>query len=77
MKKGSARSSANIEGYLPHPEAIGDDLIKKILVLILLLKKAIIEGDVVPLLMDRNWYKETVDPYFNSEQESNYYEIIN
>ena len=77
MKKAISKSKKIIKKYLLHQDAIGDDLIKKIIVYTLLMKKAIKENAFFPYLMNTNWFKETVDLYFNSEYESKYNEIMN
>ena len=56
---------------------MGNDLIKKIIVFTLLMKKKIIEKDFFPYLMETYWFKETVDLYFNNECEMKYNEIMN
>jgi glyoxylase-like metal-dependent hydrolase (beta-lactamase superfamily II) len=77
MKKAISKSKKTIEKYLLHRDAIGDDLIKKIIVYTLLMKKTIKENAFFPYLMDTNWFKETVDLYFNSKYESKYNKIMN
>ena len=56
---------------------IGEDLIKKIIVYTLLMKKGFTEKDFFPYLMDRIWYKETVDLYFKGRYQLKYDEVIN
>jgi len=77
MKKAISKSKKTIEKYLLHRDAIGDDLIKKIIVYTLLMKKTIKQNILFPYLMDTYWFKETVDLYFNGEYETKYNEIIN
>ncbi len=77
MKKAISRSKKTIGKYLLHRDAIGDDLIKKIIVYTLLMKKTIKENALFPYLMDTYWFKETVDLYFNGEYETKYNEIMN
>ncbi|MDI6686979.1 MAG: hypothetical protein QME06_02040 [Desulfobacterales bacterium] len=66
-----------IERYLLYRETVGDDLIKKIMVYTLLMKKTIKEKAFFLYLMDTYWFKETVDLYFNGEYERKYNEIMN
>ena len=77
IKKAILRSKEKIERYLLDRDIIGDDLIKKIVVYTLLMKKTINENDFFPYLMDTYWYKETVDYYFNNEYEMKYKQIMN
>ena len=77
IKKAILKSMAKIERYLLDRDMIGNDLIKKIIVYTLLMKKIIKENDLFPYLMDTYWFKETVDLYFNSEYEMKYNEIMN
>jgi glyoxylase-like metal-dependent hydrolase (beta-lactamase superfamily II) len=77
MKKALSKCSKKIEHYLMHRDTIGEDLIKKIIVYTLLMKKRIRETTFFPYLMETHWFKETVDLYFNSEYEAKYTEIMN
>jgi glyoxylase-like metal-dependent hydrolase (beta-lactamase superfamily II) len=77
LKKAIRKSTNKIERYLLEKDIIGDDLIKKIIVYTLLMKKTINENDFFPFLMDTYWFKETTDLYFNSEYEMKYNEIMN
>ena len=77
IKKAILKSKEKIERCLIDRDIIGNDLIKKIIVYTLLMKKAIKENDLFPYLMDTHWFKETVDLYFNSEYEMKYNEIMN
>lgn len=77
FKGALAKSKEKIEGYIRHRELIGNDLIKKILVYTLLMKKTIKESDFLPYLMDTYWFTETVDLYFSGEYEKKYSEIMN
>lgn len=76
MKSALAKSRKKIETYLLHRDAVGDDLIKKITVYTLLMKKTIPEETFFPSLMATHWFKETVDLYFNGEYLLKYDETI-
>ncbi|CAB1078450.1 hypothetical protein D1AOALGA4SA_6189 [Olavius algarvensis Delta 1 endosymbiont] len=71
------KSKKRIDRYFRKPDQIGNDLIKKIIVYTLMMKKTIKETEFFPYLMDTYWFKETVDLYFNGEYEMKYNEIIN
>ncbi|MBU2629803.1 MAG: MBL fold metallo-hydrolase, partial [Proteobacteria bacterium] len=76
---GSALSNSKekIEHYMLDREVLGNDLIKKIIVYTLLMKKEFKETEFFPYLMDTVWFKETCDLYFNSEYETKYKDIMN
>ena len=76
LKKAIIKSNKKIEMYLLDREKIGNDLIKRIIIYILLMKKTIKEKDLYPYLMGTYWYKETVDLYFNNEYELKYDETM-
>jgi len=77
IKKAIRKSKERIERYLGDRSLIGSDLIKKIIVYTLLMKRIIKENEFFPYLMGTYWFKETVDLYFNSEYEQKYNEIMN
>ena len=76
LKKALSKSKARIEKYLLERDLIGSDLLKKIIIYTLLMKKTIKEKDLFPYLMKTYWYKETVDLYFNGAYEIKYNEIM-
>jgi glyoxylase-like metal-dependent hydrolase (beta-lactamase superfamily II) len=77
MPKAIAKSKKRIENFLRHPEAIGDDLLKKIIVYTLMMKNLMPAVSLFEYLMDTYWYKETIDLYFKGQYEAKYDEIIN
>ena len=77
MKGTIKKSKERIKRFLCHPEKTGEDLIKKIIVYTLMMKKNTKESAFFPYLMNTPWFKETVDLYFNSEYESTYSDIMN
>ncbi|MDO9565146.1 MAG: MBL fold metallo-hydrolase [Candidatus Desulfaltia sp.] len=77
IKKAISKSKEKIERYLLCRETVGDDLIKKIMVYTLLMKKTVKENTFFSDLMDTYWFKETVELYFNGEYERKYNEIMN
>ena len=77
MKKALLKSQKRIEHFLQHPDAIGADLLKKIIVYTLMMKKVMKADTLFDYLMNTYWFKETVDLYFNGEYEAKYDEIIN
>jgi glyoxylase-like metal-dependent hydrolase (beta-lactamase superfamily II) len=77
MPKAIARSKQRIDNFLRNPEAIGDDLLKKIIVYTLMMKKNMPVDTLFDYLMDTYWFKETVDLYFKGRYEAKYKEVIN
>jgi len=74
--KAIEKSRKKIEAYLKDRTLIGRDLLKKILMYTLLMKKGMKEKDVFPYLMDTIWFPETVDFYFNADYKGIYSEIM-
>jgi hydroxyacylglutathione hydrolase len=77
MPKAIDRSKQRIDNFLRHPENIGDDVLKKIIVYTLLMKKSMPADTLFGYLMDTYWFKETVDLYFKGQYEAKYDEVIN
>ena len=71
-----SRTRKRLEGYLADRQRIGSDLLKKLIVYTLLMKKAVAAEGFYALLMDTVWYKETVDLYFNGAYRSTYDKIL-
>ena len=71
-----AKALSKIDRYLEEGEIVGKDLIKKILVYTLLMKKSVKEQDLFPHLMKTNWFRETVDLYFSGEYETIYQQTM-
>jgi len=77
IQQSISKSKKRIEKYMIHKERIGDDLLKKIVVYTLLMKRIIEAETFFSYLMSTCWFKETVDFYFDNEYELKYNEIIN
>ena len=71
-----SKAKAKIDQYMGDRERMGKDLIKKIIVYTLLMKKSMNEEDLFPYLMAKVWYKETVDLYFNGDYAIIYSQIM-
>ena len=71
-----SKAMERIDRCMEDREIIGKDLIKKIIVYTLLMKKSMNEQDFFPYLMETVWFRETVDLYFNSEYEIIYQQIM-
>ncbi len=75
VKKAISRSAKKVEGLLAQPDRVGMDLLKKIIVYTLLMRKTIREERFFPHLMDTHWFKETIALYFNGEFLAKYNEV--
>jgi hypothetical protein len=71
-----SKAKAKIDQYMGDREKIGRDLLKKIIVYTLLMKKSVNEEDLFPYLMETVWFRETVDLYFNGDYAIIYKQIM-
>jgi len=70
------RSRIKVKNYLSNSQNIGNDLLKKITIYTMLMKKLIPEDSFFSWLMDTHWFKETIDLYFSSAYKAKYEEIM-
>lgn len=71
-----AKSKRKMEAYLSSGQKVGSDLLKKLIIYPLLMKKTVEEDSFFQQLMNTFWFKETADLYFNSEYELKYTEVM-
>jgi glyoxylase-like metal-dependent hydrolase (beta-lactamase superfamily II) len=76
IKGAILRSRKKVTRYMDEKERIGEDLLKKITIYTLLMKKGVKENSFFSYLMTTHWFRETVDHYFNREYEIKYNELI-
>lgn len=76
FKDAVSKCKDKLDRYLKHPERIGTDLIKKIMIYTLLMHKTFQADTFFDHLMGTWWFKETVDLYFNSAYENKYQQIL-
>jgi len=76
IKGAIVRSRKKVNSYMREKERIGEDLLKKITIYTLLMKKEVKENSFFSYLMATHWFRETVDHYFNREYEIKYNELI-
>lgn len=62
--------------YLENPKCIGNDLIKKIIIYTLMMKREADEETFFPYLMTTPWFVETVDLYFDGNYEKKYQDAM-
>jgi len=71
-----AKTRKRLAGYLSDRRKVGNDLLKKITVYTLLMKKSVDEPAFFDFLMTTPWYPETVDLYFDGKYRPKYEEIM-
>jgi hydroxyacylglutathione hydrolase len=70
------RGQEKIKDYLSNRKGVGNDLLKKITIYTLLAKRSVPKESFFQMLMGANWFRETVDLYFDGNCEGKYDEII-
>ena len=65
-----------IDLYLKHPERMGTDLLKKIMIYTLMMRKSVPADAFFDHLMGTWWFKETADLYFDKAYETKYQQIL-
>ncbi len=70
------RSRERVTGYLDEPQRAGQDVLKKITVYTLLMKKTVAAESFFESLMKTIWFRETVDLYFDGAYRKKYEEIV-
>ena len=70
------RSQKKINSYLSSKENVGNDLLKKITIYTVLAKRSVPEESFFQMLMGANWFRETIDLYFDGDYEGKYNELI-
>jgi hydroxyacylglutathione hydrolase len=70
------KAAKRFEQYLSNPGKIGEDLIKKIMVYTLMMKRGMDAEALFPYLMTTPWYVETADLYFSREYRAIYDNIL-
>jgi len=76
MNEAITKSKNRIKKFLNNPDRIGSDLLKKITIYTLMMRKGVEEDTFFDRLMKTHWFKETVDLYFDGRHEAKYDEIM-
>lgn len=76
FKDAVASCKDKLNRYLEHPERIGTDLLKKIMIYTLMMHLSVQADTFFDHLMETWWFKETVDLYFNKDYETKYQQIL-
>ena len=72
MHRAISKTRKRLQHFLDHRDQVGLDLIKKITVYTLMMRKSAAADSFFEDLMQTHWYKETVDLYFNAEYRDIY-----
>jgi hydroxyacylglutathione hydrolase len=76
MTAALALSRERIERFFGDRHQVGTDLVKKIMVYTLMMKRTVPEDDFFPYLMQTHWYPETVDLYLGGRYEATYSDVL-
>lgn len=76
FKDAVASCKDKLSRYMEHPERIGTDLLKKIMIYTLMMHLSVQADTFFDHLMETWWFKETVDLYFNKDYETKYQQIL-
>jgi len=76
MPKALSKARKRLKSFLNHRDQIGFDLLKKIIVYTLMMRKTMDKNSFFDQLMQTHWYKETIDLYFNGEYQAKYEAIM-
>ena len=71
-----ANTRKRLASFLENKKALGNDLLKKIIVYTLMMRKSVAEETFFDRLMKTNWFPETVDLYFAGEYTARYEKVM-
>ncbi|MFH0958871.1 MAG: hypothetical protein V1897_09230, partial [Pseudomonadota bacterium] len=74
MASALGKTRRRLKAFLQNKTRIGNDLLKKIIVYMLMMKKGVEEASFFDHLMTTHWYCETVDLYFGGKYRFKYEE---
>jgi len=77
MQNALSKTRDRLHYFLNHRDQIGLDLLKKIMIYTIMMRKTVHNDLFFDDLMQTHWYKETVDLYFNGEYQAKYLSIMN
>ena len=75
-QKAISKTRKRLNNFLTHRDQIGLDLLKKIMIYTLMMRKTVDQDSFFNDLMQTQWYKQTADLYFNSEYQLKYESIM-
>jgi len=71
-----ARAKKRLKSFMESPKKIGNDLIKKIIIYTLMMRKSVDEESFFQRLLDTYWFRETIDLYFSGDYQTKYNQIM-
>jgi hydroxyacylglutathione hydrolase len=71
-----ARTRKRLERFLGDPAGLGADLMKKIVVYTLMMKRRVAEDRFLSLLISTHWFVETVEHYFEGDYRGTYQKTV-
>ena len=75
-EKALDRAKSRLQRFINDPDSVGYDLIKKIIVYTLMMKKEFADSEFFNYLMSTPWYPETVDLYFSKDYRHIYKTVM-
>ena len=76
MDSAIERTRQRLKGFLANPDLVGGDVLKKIMVFTLMMRRSVDKDRFLDDLMKTHWFKETVDFYFDGDYEGQYMTIM-
>jgi len=76
MSAAITRSKKRLQSFLGDRKLIGHDILKKIIIYTLLMRRLVPQNQFFGLLMTTHWFKETVDLYFDGQYQALYDQIM-
>jgi len=76
FKDALGRATARLERFRKDPQSVGWDLVKKILVYTLLMRRRVPRATFFEDLMATNWYPDTINRYFGGDYRVVYDKVI-
>jgi hydroxyacylglutathione hydrolase len=77
MREAISRARQRLNGFIANPKRIGNDLIKKIIIYTLMMRKQADEASFFEDLMQTHWFTETGEFYFDSAYRTKYDDVMN
>ncbi len=72
MQEAILKAKRKLNGFIENPKRIGNDLIKKIIVYTLMMRRQVDEESFFENLMRTHWFRETVELYFDGAYRKKY-----
>jgi len=76
MQKALFKTRKRLNHFMNHRDQLGLDVLKKIMIYTLMMRKTVDKRSFFDDLMQTHWYKETVDLYFNGEYRAKYEAVM-